>query len=229
MLPFVDVVYAAVLSYGVLRTGEYVERLIDAPPPLKGTPLLLLIITSVYLIFDYGSARICTEAAPYKGLSRFTVDLLIAFAFLSCYIAALRASVHFLLALGLLLLLGGCWIYLCKSEYPGLLPNWRFVLKTHLIPSVLLLGVWMLASVVKWKYVLRYKNWLLPGAGGLFLLWSFFVSYLGDLGWITDLEMRLLPVIPLFRVLRASRNLLRMLRRETLSAFSLKEKQQGND
>jgi hypothetical protein len=196
--PFVDVVYGAVLGYGVFETAQAIQHWKSGQPG-NGTPIFLLIVTSVYLLFDYAQGRMFTEKHQYLGLTRFTLDMAIAVTFTFAYIAAARASPLYLLALSGILFLGAWWVWACKSEYPQVLPHIRFISTSHVVPLGVLFFIWLLRFVHNEKFATFWKSWVNLIVCLLYLLYCCILTIIAEeSSFLSDIERSLLPIIPLY-------------------------------
>jgi hypothetical protein len=198
--PFVDVVYGAVLGYGVLQIAEAILKY-NKGARGNATPLYLLVVTTIYLMFHYAQNRMCTEKTGYKSLTRYGLDMFIAIAFVLAYVAAYRASRLYLLVLASLLILEECWVETLQSEHPELQLKGRLRLLrcTHFIPAgvvVLLFGFLTFSSYGDWLD--RWINVIVPAA---FVGYSVVLSF-ATAETCTDLERGLLPIIPFFGLVR---------------------------
>lgn len=198
--PFVDVVYGAVLGFGVFKIEEAIRK---AGTPARGnvTPLFLLMITSVYLMFDYAQARMCTEKHCYRQLTRYALDVFIAIAFVFAYVEAYNASPYYLLWLSILLCLGALWIRSLDKEYPDLRLRLKLMTNTHYFAAAVLLVLLFirLAGILKETW----DEWINFGVGFAFLIYSFVLSLVTHDTDLTELERGLLPIIPLYAPIRA--------------------------
>ena len=127
--PFVDVVYWAVLGFGVFKIEEAI-RTTEIPAMGNQTALFLLVVTSFYLVFDYAQARMCIERYPYRTLTRYSLDVFSAIAFVFAFVAANRASPYYLLWLSILLFLSACWIVSLDRNIQSLGSGQEFVLRS---------------------------------------------------------------------------------------------------
>src|SRR6266852_4877196 len=106
--PFVDVVYGAVLGFGVFKMAEAIP-LAQTRTKGGGAPLFLLLVSSTYLMFDYAQSRMCTEKYPYTNLIRYSIDMFVATAYIFVFVQAYHASPYYLVALSILLTLSAVW------------------------------------------------------------------------------------------------------------------------
>jgi hypothetical protein len=198
--PFVDVVYGAVLGFGVFKIEEAIRK---AGIPARGndTPLFLLMITSIYLMFDYAQARMCTEKNCYKALTRYALDVFIAIAFVFAYVEAYDASVYYLFSLSILLCLGALWIRSLDKEYPHLKLRLKLLTNTHYFAAAVLL----LLLSIRLAGILEetWDRWINVAVGSAFLIYSFVLSLVTHDTDLTELERGLLPIIPLYAPIRA--------------------------
>ncbi len=127
---FMDVVYGAVMGFGVYEVGKALEPLLQTPPGVPSwATLALLAFVSYYLVADVVEARIYTARFPYTGRDRFIADILIAACFLFAYMAAGKRSSALLLAMGGTMIGGGIWSvflenatkYICRWSWPRIL------------------------------------------------------------------------------------------------------------
>jgi hypothetical protein len=195
--PFVDVVYGAVFGYGVLEIARSVQ---NWAPGHRGNavPTFLLIVTSAYLLFDYAQARMFTEKNPYKGLTRFTLDMAVAVTFTFAYIAAINASPKYLLALAVILALGAWWVSACKTEYPLSLQHSRFIITCHIAAAVALVAIWGLGFLPYAWLTSQWRRWVNPIVCVLYLIYCFVLTLITAKSRLSDIERSLLPIIPLY-------------------------------
>jgi len=203
--PFVDVVYGAVFGYGVFKTAEASH--FDTSAQGGGVPLFLLVVTSIYLLFDYAQARMCTEKNGYRGLTRYALDIFIAIAFLFAYEEAARRSPYYLVALSILLILGGIWVQVLHKEHTDLKLNMRTLTLTHFLAAAVLAAVFLVGKIGAYKGV--WDKWVNISVGSAFLLYSAIVSVFTD-GALSDLEKGLLPIIPFYGPLHAVKRFLHL-------------------
>jgi hypothetical protein len=195
--PFVDVVYGAVFGYGIIEAAQAVLHW-KPKQPGNGTPVFLLIVTSVYLLFDYAQGRMFTEKHPYKGLTRFTLDLMIAGAFTVAYVTAASASTKYLLALAAILFLGAWWVSECRKEYPTELPRRHFIVVCHIAPLVAVLAIWALRFLPYPWITDRWHAHVNLTVCLLYLAYCIVLTIITAGTRVTGLERSLLPIIPFY-------------------------------
>jgi len=196
LMGFVDVIYGAVLGFGVIEMAEALKFL-ERNSKGNATPLVLLTATSLFLIFDYAQARMCIELYPYRGLARFTLDICIPIAFVFAFAAAFQARPIYLISITVILLLGASWLWACKLEYPALFQHFKALILAHVVPAGVLFVAWLAQFIFKsWA---DWINWII---GGLYFLYCVVASALTGGESLMPLERRLLPIIPLHAPIR---------------------------
>jgi hypothetical protein len=199
--PFVDVVYGAVLGFGVFKIEEAI-RVAGIPGKGNETGLFLSIVTSIYLVFDYAYTKMCIGKYPYRTLTRYTVDMFSAIAFVFAYVAANkanRASPYYLLWLAILLTLSAFWIVSLDKEYPNQIRR-KFLTHSHAWP-VMVLFLTLIARLFDSTGVV--DQWIIYCVGFAFLAYSFGLSLVAYLTDVNELERGLLPIIPFYALIDA--------------------------
>jgi hypothetical protein len=197
IVPFVDVIYGAVLSYGFFLLADSLRPLLEGSK-LKWPPFLLLLFTTNYLVGDYVEARLYTHLCPYTGRFRLSVDLLVPVVLFATYMAASLASAGFLLGMASVFLLGGFWGVLLERDYRGkILCHYpRLICGSHFGAGIAFLLAW---------YELR-GNTLPSGVAlwiwGIYFAWCLLVVMLKESFGVPKLEADLLPVFPIDLVAR---------------------------
>lgn len=171
LMPFVDVVYGAVISYGFVEISQQLLPWFKAPAtPLPGVELGLLFFVLNFLAADFVEARLFNNAFPYIGRGRFTVDLLVALLFFLAFASASASSAVFLAALGLIFILGGLWGHILGREGRLALQYPRLIVVSHVGAgmtcvagyfSLLLSGNTRISGTILLHIVVLYSFWII--------------------------------------------------------------------
>jgi hypothetical protein len=117
LLPFVDVINAAVYGYGAYEVAKALDPLLRDPPaaPDWGRVILLAFV-AYFLTADSVEARIYNEIFRYRNRRRFLIDLLIAGCFFLAFMSAGAASTFVLVALAAVFFGGALWAVCLELE-----------------------------------------------------------------------------------------------------------------
>lgn len=194
LMPVIDVVYGAVLSYGFYLIADNLRPLITGQK-VPWPAVLLLAFTTNYLVGDYVEARLYTKACPYKGRARFSVDLIIPIGFFVSYIVAAAQSVGFLVAMAVIFALGGVWGILLDREYTGevLCQYPRTICGTHFAAAILFASA---AVEFHWEGRRELTVPLVLAIWVGYFLWCAAVVAAKEFLDIPRLEADLLPIFP---------------------------------
>jgi hypothetical protein len=197
LLPFIDVMYSAVLSYGLYLFSEKLKPLFEGKP-IDWSPLALLCFIMLYLVGDYIDARIYTDKFPYLHLSRFLIDLLISFAFFLAFVAGWASSPYALLCLAFVSLMGGIWVFFTYIEHFRKRPIrfLRLLIASHVAFAGVLVGHFYVtrSGPMTGHYVWTlWRDWGIIGG---------FYVFLEIVNNIPALEADLFPAFPIGRISR---------------------------
>lgn len=198
LLSFIDVFYSAMLGVGLILLGLILDHYFDAGG-LDWAPLILLAFAILYLVGDYIDSRLFTEEYPYKGLTRFIIDLLIGFVFFCAFVTGYHASPYFLLTMAVAFFLGGVWCVCLQWGVARVKPLrfWFPVAAGHVTAAVIFAHLW---SQHRWQHKLYVPDAL--KAVEFYFAWA--ICYVGAEVMLNmpSKEADLLPNFPVGRIAR---------------------------
>lgn len=186
LIMFVDFLYAVVFSLVVAEAFDKVISAKEAQLTLgeKTARLSLIIAIFYFLAWDWLHARLLTIKNPYKGYTRFFIELIIAFSAYGAAYEVMRNNTFFLIYLALILLLGVVWSWRALSKYPESMDQreFRAIMRVQSIFGIISLAAfWLLRTagirqidvyviggviILEWLFVLRYEM-LVPRVHGI--------------------------------------------------------------
>jgi hypothetical protein len=206
LLTFIDVLYSAVLGYGLFLAGEVLREYFQSHH-FDWAKFGLLGFSIFYLIGDYVDSRIFTAQYPYTCLRRFFIDVTIAIVFFVSFVAANVSSPLFLIVIASAFLLGSYWCWALDFEVKGVQPlkYAPVLIASHALTASLYLRFWwnrrheyqMAARDAGWVWIL-YLSWALA----YFLIEVFIL--------MPSKEADLFPNFPLGRLLRDRRTTMKV-------------------
>lgn len=203
LLPFVDVVYGATLSYIFVQIADGCRVLfhprggaVHEQQPGEVGPLIQVGLATLalnYLLQDYAEARLVTERYPYQGHQRFLIDLLIAALFLLVFTGAQEASAYLFVPFGLVFLCGAWWALVVEKEAgkEALYPYPQFTVGTHVAAFF---ACWVYAYW-RWRIgaVLLHSRDVLAIWGG-YAVWACVVMYYRSRLNLPAADVDMLPI-----------------------------------
>lgn len=174
LLGIIDVVYGAILSYGLFEFTNTIKNAWTRKNPVDWTRLALLTFVINFLVSDYVESRLVNDQMPYQSRKRFTLDVLIAFSFLLIFATTSDKSTAFFLVMGLTLFLGATWGRIVGRENPTLFAYPDLIYFSHLGLALLSFGGF---AWITWKGVFSIT--------GIVALHTW-IAYIA---WVTGIQM----------------------------------------
>lgn len=201
LLAFIDVLYSAILSVGLVLIGLLFDHHFDHGG-FDWAPFILLVFSNLYLVGDYVDARLFTARYEYKSLRRFWVDLIIGVVFFASFVTGYHSSPLFLPAMAGAFFLGGIWCFYLQRDAEDKRPL-KFVsvvILGHLVPAIILFLLW---RQHRYEHRLTIRDTMV--AVGWYLIWSSAYVLAEIILNIPPKEADLLPQFPLGRIVRNAR------------------------